>query len=190
MLSSKAASAAVNAAVSDAVVAARAAAVVCLEAGPLGEARVAAALAALAPAQLPEGSLQREVAPAPPLWLVFAGRMTDAAARRTREAELRQLGLDFEVLQAPPDLAQGLVLSRHASKPQAEAALAALAASSPALKFTRVLALPAPAPQVWLRLARADVDMQARLQALAQELTPAALAALAGGFRPCAPVRP
>ena len=180
VLSAQAASAAVSAA--------RAAAAVCLEAGPLDQAQLAAAEAALAPAQVPDGAWAREPAPPPPLWLVFAGRVPNATARHAREAELRRLGLAFETLDAPADLAPGLVLSRHAAKPEAEAALAAfavLAASSPALKGTRVLALPTPAAQYWLRVARADAELQARLQAL----PPAALPALAGGFRPCAPAR-
>ena len=178
VLSAKAASAAITAA--------RAAAAVCLEAGPLLETQLAAAEAALAPAQLPEGGWRREAAAAPPLWLVFAGRVPEAAARRTREAELRRLGLAFEVLEAPAELAPGLVLSRHFAKPEADAALAALAASSQALRGTRVLALPTPPAQYWLRLARAEADVQARLQALPAP----AQAALAGGFRPCAPARP
>jgi hypothetical protein len=72
-------------------------------------------------------------------------------------------------------------LSRHATRQDAEAASAALAASQPAsapMKILRVVALPAPAQQHWLRVARADPDQGARLQAL-----PAA--ALAGGFKPC-----
>ena len=173
-------------AASAAVTAARAAAAVCLEAGPLFETQLAAAEAALAPAQVPEGGWARVAAPAPPLWLVFAGRVPDAAARRAREAELTRLGLPYEVLEAPTELAPGLVLSRHAAKPEAEAALAALVAASQAIKGTRVVALPAPPPQYWLRVARAEAELQTRLLAL----PPAGLSALAGGFKPCAPARP
>lgn len=180
VLGPKAASAAVNAA--------RAAAAICLQAGPLAEADIAAAEALLAPLQLPEGALAREPLPPAPPWLVYAGRVADAAARRTREAELARLGLAFEVLTAPADLAPGLVLSRHASKAEADSALAALvalgagtAASAP-LKGARVVSLPAAAPQFALRVARADVDQQAKLLAL-----PAAAAVpLGGGFKPCA----
>ena len=182
VLSAKAASAAVITAVD----AARAAAAVCMQAGPMAEAQLAAAETALAPAQVPEGGWAREPAPPPPLWLVFAGRVPDAAARRAREAELRQLGLPFEVLQATADLAPGLVLSRHATRLEADAALAALAPPAtlnPALKGTRVLALPAPPAQYWLRVAHAEADLQTRLLALPS-------APLAGGFRPCAPARP
>lgn len=162
-----------------AVVAARAAAAVCMEAGPLGAAELAAAQAALATVQLPEAAWLREPAAAPPLWLVYAGRVGEGAARRTREAELRLLGLAFEVLSAPAELAPGLVLSRHDTRASAEAALAVLVGASAPLKGGRVVQLPTPAPRQWLRVPRAEPDQQARLVAL-----PAAQ--LAGGFRPCA----
>jgi hypothetical protein len=165
-----------------AVIAARAAEAVCLEAGPLTEADIAAAEAALAAAQLPEGSWQRETAPPPPLWLVYAGRVPETAARRKREAELRQLGLAFELIKEPAELAPGLVLSRHATRAEADAALAALASASQPLKGAKVVTLPTPPLQpLVLRVPRADAELQARLRAL-----PAAV--LAGGFRPCAAV--
>lgn len=170
-------------AASAAVVAARAAAARCMEAGPLREDDIVAAEAllatALTPATWPAGSWVREEAPAPPLWLVYAGRVPEAAARRAREAELRRLGLAFEVLQAPAELAPGLVLGRHATRAQAEAALAVLAAASAPLKGGRVVSLPAPPPASLLRVPRASAEQQARLQALPGE-------AFAGGFRPCA----
>jgi hypothetical protein len=164
-------------AASAAVAAARA--VTCLEAGPLAEADLPAAEAALAP--LPAASWTREPAAPPPLWLLYAPRAADAAARRAREAELRRLGLTFEALAAPAaptEWAGALVLSRHASRAEAEAALAALpAASTP--KGLRVGTLPAPPAQQWLRVPRADAELAARLQA------PGA-SAPAAGFRPCA----
>jgi len=169
-------------AASAAIAAARVAAAVCLQSGPLSNAEIGAAEAALAPAQLPDGAWLREPAPAPPLWLVFAGRVADAAQRRTREAELEKLGLRFERVDTPPELAPGLVLSRHFTKPEADAALAALAAASQPLRGARVVNLPPAPPRQWLRVPRADVDQQARLLAL----PPAAVAATGGGFKPCA----
>lgn len=171
VLSGKAASAAISAA--------KAAAAVCLQAGPVAEAEVAAAEAALAPLQLPEGSWQREPAPALPPWLVFGGRWPEAAARQAREAELKKLGLAFELVSEPPELAPGLVLSRHATRAEADTALAALAAASQPLKGGRVVALPPQAARYWLRVARADAEQQLRLLALPP-------AALGGGFKPCA----
>jgi hypothetical protein len=174
VLAPKAASAAVSAA--------RAAAAVCLEAGPLNDADIAGAEAALSPLQLPEGAWRREASPPPPVWLVYGGRVVDAAARKFREDDLRRRGLPFEVIDAPPDLAPGLVLSRHATQQEAEAATAAIAASQPAsapLKTLKVVSLPAPPLQHWLRVARADPEQQSRLKALPS-------APLAGGFKPCA----
>jgi hypothetical protein len=166
-------------AASEAVSAARAAAAVCLQTGPLSEAELVAAKAALAPQQLPEGSVASVPVAVPPPWVVYAGRVADPAVRRARQAELDKLGLPYEVLAAPPELSPGLVLSRHASRTDADAALAALAAASRPLKGARVLALPAGPALFTLKAARADAEQQARLQAL-----PAA--ALAGGFKPCA----
>ncbi len=165
-----------------AVRAARAAAAICLQAGPLLENEFAAAEAALAPAQLPEGAWLREAAPPPPAWLVFAGRWPEAAARKAREEELQKLGLAWEPLSAPAELAPGLVLSRHTSKAAADAALAALAAASQPLKGGRVVNLPPGPPRLWLRVPKADVDAQGRLLSL----PPAAIAATGGGFKPCA----
>lgn len=170
-------------AASAAVVAARVAEARCMEAGPLREDEIVAAEAllatALTPATWPAGSWVREDAPPPPLWLVYIGRVPEAAVRRTREAELRRLGLSFEVLQAPAELAPGFVLGRHATRAEAEAALAALAAASAPLKGARVVSLPAPPPLAWLRVPRATAEQQARLQALPAE-------AFVGGFKPCA----
>ena len=165
-------------AASAAVVAARAAAAVCLEAGPLAEREMAAAEAELQAARLPEGSWAREGAPPPLLWLVFADRWPDAETRRARMADLRKLGLEVEVLTAPAELAQGLVISRHATRAEAEAALAALATGTPLLRGSRVAQLPSPPAVQWLRVERADAELQARLKAL-----PAG--PLAGGFKPC-----
>lgn len=171
-------------AASAAIAAARAAAAVCLQAGPLTDAELGPAEAALAAAQLPDGALQREPAPPPPQWAVFAGRVADAAQRRAREAELEKLGLRYEGLEAPAELAPGLVVSRHFTKAEADNALAALASASQPLRGARVVNLPPSPPRQWLRVPRADVEQQARLLAL----PPAAVAATGGGFKPCATV--
>ena len=166
-------------AASAAVVAARAAAAaVCLEAGPLAERELAAAEAELQAAQIPEGSWAREGPPPQPLWLVFAGRWPDAETRRARVADLRKLGLEVEVLSAPAELAQGLVISRHNLRAEAEAALTRLTSGTPPLRGARVVQLPAPPAVQWLRVARAEPELQAKLKEL-----PAA--PLAGGFKPC-----
>jgi hypothetical protein len=166
-------------AASAAVSAARAAAALCLQAGPFVESELVSAEAALTAAQLAEGSWTREPAALPPPWTVFAGRWPDAAARRAREAELERLGLRYERLAAPAELAPGLVLSRHTTRDEAEAALAQLAKANPSLRGARVLQLPASLPPLWLRVAKADADVQQRLKALPP-------APLGGGFKRCA----
>jgi hypothetical protein len=165
-------------AASAALSAARASASVCLQAGPIGAPDLAAAEAALAPAQVPEGALSREPLPPPPLWLVTLRAGADPAVRRAREAELKKLGLAYETPTTGAEPANVFVLSRHPSQAAAEAAVAALATASQPLKGARVATLPPPVPQVWLRVARADADLQGRLQALPP-------APLAGGFKPC-----
>lgn len=171
-------------AASAALDAVREAAVQCLQAGPFGDVELAAAEATLLAASLPAGSWAR--APVPPLrWLLSAGRPADAAARRAREEELRRLNLPFELLEAPGGsaapaaaaaLAGTLVLSRHASRDAAEAALAALAAGG--LRGARVVEQESPPPRYWLRAERADGTLQERLRALPPQ-------ALAGGFVRC-----
>ena len=161
-----------------AVQAARAAALQCLEAGPFAAAAVSAAEAAIAQASLSDGSWARvESAATAPVWLVFAGRYPEAALRKSREEDLRKLNLSFELINAPPDLAPGLVLSRHTSRDEAQAWLNERKATP--LRGARVVQLPAPPAAYRLRVARAEPDQAERLKALPAE-------ALAGGFRPCA----
>jgi hypothetical protein len=159
-------------------------AALCLEAGPFTEDSVQAAEATLVELALPAGTWARRTVTVGPQFLVYAGRVADEASRRRREAELQRLGLAFEPLDAPselgqnlaPGLAPELVLSRHAERSLADAALAA--AASAGLRGARVAELPAPAPQVWLRAARADTAAQVALLATQAP-------ALAGGFRAC-----
>lgn len=164
-----------------AVQAARAEALVCLEAGPFASAgtpsELSAAEAALALAQLPASVWTRVEPSAVPVWLVFAGRYPDAALRASREEDLRKLGLSFERIDAPADLAPGFVLSRHGSRDEADAWIKQQAPAG--LRGARIVQLPAPPPSARLRVPRADAELAERLRAL-----PAA--ALAGGFRPCA----
>ncbi len=173
----------VGPAASAAIAAARAAALVCLEAGPLGEGDLAGAEAALAGLHLPEGSWQRDAAPLPPLWLVYVARPADTTVMRARSQELTRLQIAFETLAAPAELAGGLVLSRHATQAEADAALAAVTArASPgkALRWLRVVSLPEPPVRLWLRLPQADAELQEKLKALPPE-------PLAGGFKACTP---
>ena len=118
--------------------------------------------------------------PAPtgaPPWLGYIGRLPDPAVRRAREDELRRLDLSVEVLTAPPELAPGLVLSRHVTRGDAQTWLDAR--STQALRGVRVVQLQGSVAGVRLRVARAPAELAERLKALPRE-------ALAGGFRPCA----
>jgi hypothetical protein len=166
------------------------AAPMCFEAGPLEEAGLAAGEAALVAAQLPGGSWTRLVATPAPTWLLYAGRVANEAARKVVEADLRQNGLSFELIDSPAELAPGMVLSRHLSRAQADAALAQVTAAtqgkgtvSTSLKGLRVVALPTPPAQYWLRADKADAALQARLNSIPKQ---DASDALAGGFKPCA----
>ncbi len=164
-------------AASVAVQAARAAALVCLETGPLAETDLIAAEALLVAAPVPEGSWVRAEAVPPPSWLVYIGRLPEAAVRRAREEELRRLDLTVEPLSAPPELAPGFVLSRHGTRDEAQAWINARA--TPALRGVRVVQLQGPTTGARLRVPRAPAELVERLKALPPE-------ALAGGFRPCA----
>ena len=170
LLPPKAAKAALQAANADALR--------CLEAGPFGDKDIAAAEAALASAKLAPGSWTRVDTSVAPVWLVYAGRYPDAPLRKVREEDLRKQGLSFELLQSPAELAPGFVLSRHATREQAQNGLDAK--STPALRGVRVVQLP-PAPQSYrLRVARADQAVADSLKALGSA------AALGGGFKACA----
>jgi hypothetical protein len=161
---------------SAAVQAARAAARLCLEAGPFDASDLSAAEATLLAAQLPAEAWQRQEQPLQGRWAVYAGRYPEAALRRSREDDLKKLGLTWELLSAPAELAPGLVLNRHATREAAEAWLKDAAPAG--LRGARVVQLPEP-PTTWrLRVPAAEPDLAERLKALSA-------GGLAGGFRPC-----
>lgn len=159
-----------------AVQAARAAALSCLEAGPFSDNDVISAEALLVASQLSEGTwLRVDGAPAP-TWLVFAGRYPEAALRKAREDDLKKLKLSFELIDRPSDLAPGFVLSRHASKDDAQGWIDAR--SSIGLKGLRVVQLPSTASAWRIRVPKADSALTDKIQGLPSE-------AMAGGFKPC-----
>ncbi|MBK1612821.1 hypothetical protein CKO44_04975 [Rubrivivax gelatinosus] len=136
------------------------ASVACIEAGPFSDADVSGAEDALIAAGLPGDLWKRRQQQQPTVWLVYLGRL-DAAELRARSAALQRLRLHYETLDAPPELAPGLVLSRHESREDAERALAQ--ATAKGVKGARAVALPPPPLQHWLRAARADATLQKRL---------------------------
>lgn len=136
----------------------------CLEAGPFSEAEVAAAEAALLAAGLPAGSWQREQVERAGAWMVYFGRFADSETRRLKEEELRRLKLVVEPVKTPAELVPGLMLGRYDSREAADAALALV--TQRGVRTARVVALPPPPPQNWLRADRADPALQTRLTAL------------------------
>ncbi len=158
---------------SAALQAAREASLVCVETAPLAEPELGQAEYRLAEALVAPDAVARVEATEPGRWIVFGGRYPDAGPRNAREDDLRRLGLTFERLTSPPELAPGFVLSRHDSR---EAAEAWLKDKTPkALRGARVLQLPGAGAGTALRVARAAPEQAEKLAA--------------AGFRPCAAAR-
>jgi hypothetical protein len=153
-----------------------AASTACLEAGPFTDAEVQAAEAVMESASLPARSWARQDGSAVPVWLVHMGRFPDLASMRAKEEELKRIKVNAEELRAPPDPVPTLVLSRHETREAAEAALALL--TQQGVRTAKVMAFQ-PAAQHWLRVARADVELQARLKAVKPP-------AISAEFGPCA----
>ncbi len=142
------------------------AAAVCLEAGPFTAEQLAAANKSLTRLGVDLAALT-EVPLAAPSWLVFAGRFADTAARRTRLQAWQRQGVPVPaMLDAPRDLAPGLVFSRHSSRGDADAALGQLAARHPAVtNVARVVQAPdGPARLSRLRVAAAGPALAQRLR--------------------------
>ncbi|MBZ8141372.1 hypothetical protein CLD22_15885 [Rubrivivax gelatinosus] len=137
------------------------ASVACIEAGPFSDADVSGAEEALIAAGLPGDLWKRRQLQQPSVWLVYLGPLREGAALRARTDTLQRLRVAYETLDAPPELASGLVLSRHESREDAERALAQV--TQKGVRGARVQALPPPPLQHWLRAARADATLQKRL---------------------------
>lgn len=136
----------------------------CLRAGPFTDADVGIAEAALLGSGVPASAWQRDTDQQAGAWLVYMGPFADAAALRQKDEELRRLRVGAEEVRAPVDLAPGLALSRHASRPAADEALQQF--TDRGVRTARVVSVPPPPQQHWLRVPRADARLQERLQAL------------------------
>ena len=147
---------------------------VCLEAGPFADGEVAAAENVLLQNSFAAGTWTRELVARAAPFAIYMGRYTDRDVMRQKEEELRRLKLSFEEVRSPASLTPGLKLSTHPDRLSAEQALAQL--SERGLRTARVVELPGPPPQLWLRVARADADLQARLKGLG---------GMGSGFQPC-----
>jgi hypothetical protein len=158
---------------SAALQAAREAALRCVETGPLQEPALGQAEYRLSEALVAPDAVERRVSGTGARWIVFGGRYPEAGSRSAREEELRRLGLSFERLTSPAELAPGLVLSRHDSREAAEAWLKAKAPK--ALRGARVVALPGRSEGTLLRVPRLAAEQADKL--------------IVAGFRPCSATR-
>jgi hypothetical protein len=145
--------------------AAVAAATYCVETPALPASAASTVRAAVLAAGVPEAVLERREQAVPPSWLVYMGRFSDPAGLRGKIEEVKRLKLNFEELHSGADssLLPGLVLSRHDSKEAADAALATL--NNRGVRTARVVQLPAAAPTVSLRVAKASPELQRQLGA-------------------------
>ena len=140
------------------------ASIACVEAGPFADADIGSAEQALGEAGVAPEAWRRRELQQPTVWLVYIGRLDGAAALRTRADALQRLRVPYQTLQSPPELAPGLQLSRHERRDEAEHALAR--AAERGVRGARVVALPPPPLQHFLRVPRAEAETQARLAAL------------------------
>lgn len=170
VLPPKRASAAVQAAQDAAVAATQR----CIETSPLREPELGLAEYRLAEALVAPDAVTRLDAAETGRWIVFGGRYPEAGPRNAREEDLRRLGLSFERLTRPPELAPGFVLSRHDTREAAEDWLKTQAPK--ALRGARVVSLPGSgASGTVLRVAQAAPEQAEKLAA--------------AGFRACAGAR-
>jgi len=139
-----------------------AAGVVCLQAGVFTE-KQAQALQPRLKTGLPEGSWSFESSGDSVRWIIYVGRFISKEAMDRKRAQLERLGLAFE----PPVsslLNPGLSLGSHASKGEAEAALAQM--NQLGLRNAKIMLERPELPSLWLRLPAADAQVRTQLEAL------------------------
>ena len=134
----------------------------CMELGPFNEATFSQAETQLDQALVARAQWQRRVVGGGIRWAVYMGRFADLQVMRGKLDELTRLKLDAQTINSPPELAPGLVLSRHDSNEAADKALALL--KERGVRTARVVALPGLAPQLWLRIERADAALREQLR--------------------------
>lgn len=141
--------------------------VLCLEAGPFNESTAQAALALLAEHGVAKDAVQRELVARNVTWGVVIAPLADREVLRTRAAELTRLQVRFDEITTPTTLVPGLRLGNFSDRYGAETALARLVAKG--VREARVAPLPLGASQQWLRVPRADAELQTRLESLPSE---------------------
>lgn len=134
----------------------------CLQAGMFDEAQ-SALLRRTLEAALPAGSWVLDAAVEPARWIVYMGKFASAEALAKKRSELALLNLRFEPL-TNPALELGLSLGGFETQAAANAALEAL--SQRGVRTARVVQERAEVQGTVLRMAVADDELRARLEAL------------------------
>ncbi|MDO5625419.1 MAG: SPOR domain-containing protein [Pseudomonadota bacterium] len=128
----------------------------CLQAGVFDE-RQATQLRQAA-AQLPAGSWRLDEVQLPGRWMVYVGKLPDAAAVAAKRAEMRALGVDTD--RPGPALEPGLSLGRFSTEDAAQRGLADLTRKG--VKTARVVQERRDTPAYMLRLPKADPALRQR----------------------------
>lgn len=132
----------------------------CLQIGTFDASQIEAVRQAAA--GLPEGSWRVDAVQLPGRWMVYLGKLPDAAAVAARRAELRAQGVDTDRPGAA--LEPGLSLGRFASEEAAERALDSLARKG--VRGARVVRERRDTPAYLLRLPQADAALRRQARAL------------------------
>ncbi len=111
---------------------------------------------------LPEGSWRVDAVQLPGRWMVYLGKLPDAAAVAARRAELRAQGVDTDRPGAA--LEPGLSLGRFPTEEAAERALDSLARKG--VRGARVVRERRDTPAYLLRLPQADAALRRQARAL------------------------
>ena len=153
-------------------------ATVCLEAGPFDASAVQPARAALAAAATGGTWLDVSVEQ-PGAWLVYMGKYANRAGLAKKEDELKRRKLDYEEVNAPPELDPGLSLGRFDDRAAADKALADF--TQQGVRTARVVELTPPSQRHLLRFETVDAALAAKLAALKGEVFGAGFVACAAG---------
>ena len=151
------------------------AALSCIEAGPFGDAEIAAAQAALQAAA--PGTTWADVRTLQPgTWIIYMGKFADRAALTRKQDELKRRDIAYEAVAGSPALAPGLSLGQFDDKANADNALAQF--TQQGVRTAQVVEITPPTARHRLRLEKADAALAARLAA-------PGTGALAKGFAAC-----
>ncbi len=148
----------------------------CFEAGPFGDAEIAAAQTA-AQTALPAGSWVTVQTEQPGAWIVYMGRYASREALTKKEDEIKRRKLPYEEINEPPALAPGLALGRFDQRAAATQALEQITVQG--VRTARVVELAPASNRHVLRVEKADAALSAQLTALGPEAVGKAFTACA-----------